>query len=61
MRSSSPDCGAIIDVRLNKSLNKNCTLFSSEKNSFSFDRSHKFEEIYTYNCRIVQCKYDISK
>ena len=33
MRSPSPNCGAIINVRLNISL-INCTLLSCEKNSY---------------------------
>ena len=39
MRSSSPSCGAIIDVTLNIS-------YSQVRKTFSFDRSHKFEEIF---------------
>ena len=61
MRSSSQNCGALIDVRFNISLLK-FVHYSQVRKTFSFDRSHKFEEIFfaidciwTYHVSDISC------
>ena len=52
MRSSFPNRGEIINVRLNISLIKLYSILKNKrKNFFSFDSSHKFEEtLFTIDC-----------